>query len=182
VIATGFHVVTFAAVETGFANVTSIAVTAAYPVSARCDLDGDTRDEIVGGFDQTWAATAPQPIGRNADYDGDPGFSVTGQRAARCAELDRDVARRRDLVVLADTMTTPARRLHVLPNLRWIDGPPPHLETSDVAPRQVEVPATVVGDVLVDGDFDGDGGTELVVMGADGRLACFRGATLAACP
>ncbi|MCE9579203.1 MAG: hypothetical protein K8W52_39130 [Deltaproteobacteria bacterium] len=135
----------------------------------RCDLDGDGTLDVIGGFGD-WATDRPWPDARTVNYDQDPGFGGYGTSlATACDELDGDPAH---LVELAKLWTPQdgVQQVEVLPDLALTETPLA-LSTNRAAVLVKPIPGPLA-DVMVEGDFDGDGERELLVVARDGSLTC----------
>lgn len=145
----------------------------------RCDLDGDGSLDVIGGFG-AWATDRPWPDARTVNYDQDPGFGGFGTSpSTACADLDGDPAHDVDLAKLW-TPQDGAPQVEVLPDLALIEAPLA-LSTNRAAVLVYPLPGALA-DVMVEGDFDGDGDHELLVVARDGALTCLRVGTDALMP
>lgn len=145
----------------------------------RCDLDGDGSLDVIGGFG-AWATDRPWPDARTVNYDQDPGlwrlWNVTLDGVRRPRRGSRPRRRPRQAL-------DPARRRAAGggPARSALIEAPLALSTNRAAVLVYPLPGALA-DVMVEGDFDGDGDHELLVVARDGTLTRLRVGTDALMP
>jgi hypothetical protein len=162
VVVAGLHTDVYARIDQGQTAAPHATTHVPFNTHAACDVDGDHALEVVGGAGN-WAVDLPWPVDRSVNFNDVPPLLLNGPLpSAVCAQLDGDVAGRLDLAVLQQDPAS----VHVLRDLQLGAA----LTSARASALDCPLPAGTIANVMVAGDFNGDGKPELIVVARTGAI------------